>query len=681
MRSPARRAIRAALVLALGGTAAACAQILGADFGDYAATCTATDACDDQNPCTADACGAEGRCTHDPTSDGDAPATLQRAGDCIKAYCLGGLITAVDDDADVSDDGSTCTADACDKGRSVHTALPDDSPCAPGAATGRCSAGACVVECGEKLPPCDDGDRCTKDSCDAGAGRCVFAALPDQPIPGVKDAEGDCRRALCVGGKEVASAPADDDLPIVESPGCAQTSCSKGAPDVAPRPEGTACADGGGAVCDGAGRCVACLVEGDCVGLPPSNECRTRTCLAHTCGTDLVAANTAIVSQTIGDCRVVVCDGAGNTASAGDDSDLPNDGNDCRDHLCANGAPQTPPRAIGTKCGLGGAFVCDGLGACVGCLTGSDCPGVDDDCKTRTCVASTCGLEYTWNGTPLPDPKQIQGDCKRRTCDGQGGTKDVVLNSDLPVDGNECTKDACTVGSPSNTPVAMDTLCAGGYCDGQSSCVGCNKASQCPAAPLCSAAVCNNHACATALVAKDTVAPLASQTPGDCKDVVCDGLGAATTKPNVNDLPSDSNACTSDTCSAQGTPTFTPRAPKYPCAQNGGKVCNGAGACVGCVDNADCTLPSTCGGGNPGTPNACGCTKKTCAQLGLTCGSAADGCGVGGTVACNDGVTNGNETDVDCGGGGGCSAKCGVGKACAGDSDCASAKCLGGICN
>ena len=69
MRSPARRAIRAALVLALGGTAAACAQILGADFGDYAATCTATDACDDQNPCTSDVCDKKVGCTY-PLDDG-----------------------------------------------------------------------------------------------------------------------------------------------------------------------------------------------------------------------------------------------------------------------------------------------------------------------------------------------------------------------------------------------------------------------------------------------------------------------------------------------------------------------------------------------------------------------------------------------------------------------------------
>src|SRR5437762_157484 len=42
--------------------------------------------------------------------------------------------------------------------------------------------------------------------------------------------------------------------------------------------------------------------------------------------------------------------------------------------------------------------------------------------------------------------------------------------------------------------------------------------------------------------------------------------------------------------------------------------------------------------------------------------------------ACGDGLKNGGETDVDCGGGGMC-APCGVGKRCAAASDCASTVC------
>src|SRR5262249_48104821 len=59
----------------------------------------------------------------------------------------------------------------------------------------------------------------------------------------------------------------------------------------------------------------------------------------------------------------------------------------------------------------------------------------------------------------------------------------------------------------------------------------------------------------------------------------------------------------------------------------------------------------TCGGG--GTPSVCGssCVPKTCAQLGINCGPAGDGCG--NMLAC--GTCTGNQT---CGGGG-VSGQCG----------------------
>ena len=44
---------------------------------------------------------------------------------------------------------------------------------------------------------------------------------------------------------------------------------------------------------------------------------------------------------------------------------------------------------------------------------------------------------------------------------------------------------------------------------------------------------------------------------------------------------------------------------------------------------------------------------------------------------CSDGITNGSETDVDCGG---TCPRCATGKTCASRSDCASARCDAGIC-
>lgn len=59
-----------------------------------------------------------------------------------------------------------------------------------------------------------------------------------------------------------------------------------------------------------------------------------------------------------------------------------------------------------------------------------------------------------------------------------------------------------------------------------------------------------------------------------------------------------------------------------------------------------CGANQTCGGGNPGTPGVCGCTKTTCAAQGKNCGEIPDGCG--GTLDC--GIC---QSDDDlCGGGG-----------------------------
>jgi hypothetical protein len=52
-----------------------------------------------------------------------------------------------------------------------------------------------------------------------------------------------------------------------------------------------------------------------------------------------------------------------------------------------------------------------------------------------------------------------------------------------------------------------------------------------------------------------------------------------------------------------------------------------------------------------------------------------DRCGV---PSCNDGVRNGGETDVDCGGP--CTGKCALGKGCSAKSDCASGDCVLGVC-
>jgi hypothetical protein len=380
-------------------------------------------------------------------------------------------------------------------------------------------------------------------------------------------------------------------------------------------------------------------------------------------------------AQASGDCKLVVCDGAGKQISVADPSDLPNDNNACTSDACNGMTPVNTGLPQGTSCGA--MLVCGDPAnpQCQGCNVASDCPGVDDECKARTCTIGVCGFSYTAVGTATA--AQSAGDCQKVVCDGNGATKSVADNGDKPVDGVECTDDVCSNGVPANPPSAIDTVCSGSkYCDGMGACVQCNTASECPQPPVCVNAVCSGHVCSTANVANGAIDPVASQTSGDCKVVQCDGAGATKVVSLDGDVPNDGNACTADSCS-MGATVFTPTASGTSCNVAPNKtVCDGATHCVQCVSNAQCMAPQTCAGG--GVANSCGGTPKTCAQLGLTCGSGADGCG--GTVNCNNGMKDGSETGVDCGGGGGCATKCGNGTACNAGTDCTSTFCADGVC-
>ncbi len=112
------------------------------------------------------------------------------------------------------------------------------------------------------------------------------------------------------------------------------------------------------------------------------------------------------------------------------------------------------------------------------------------------------------------------------------------------------------------------------------------------------------------------------------------------------------------------------------------------------------TLATTAGCGSNGQEGAPCCEESVC-SAGLSCvfGTcsaqlAADGAGchegndcssgvctdeLCAVAACDDGVHNGTEADLDCGGP--CSTKCGGGKLCKVDADCLHGKCLAGLCD
>jgi hypothetical protein len=126
--------------------------------------------------------------------------------------------------------------------------------------------------------------------------------------------------------------------------------------------------------------------------------------------------------------------------------------------------------------------------------------------------------------------------------------------------------------------------------------------------------------------------------------LVCDGMGncVGCTKPEQCPAAPEcqSHTCAQNVCGVQNVSAGS--------ACQGG-ICNGMGACVECLVNSDCT--------GAGTPV---CKNGMCVD------------------ACADGVMNGNETDVDCGGNE--CPECAAGKICDSDDDCSSNDCSGGLC-
>ncbi|MFH1530683.1 MAG: LamG-like jellyroll fold domain-containing protein [Pseudomonadota bacterium] len=186
--------------------------------------------CDDQNPCTNDAClPANGACQHLPGSGPCDDGNLCTTGDhCQASVCIPtGSVDCFD--------GNPCTADACLPSLGCKTsnldgiACDDQNLCTQG---DHCAGGACVS--GAALV-CDDGNGCTADTCHP-----VFSCQYQDLITPCDDGNPCTLTDQCQGGLCIGSAPKDCN----DGDPCTQDWCEPGfgckfAPD-----NGAACDDG-----------------------------------------------------------------------------------------------------------------------------------------------------------------------------------------------------------------------------------------------------------------------------------------------------------------------------------------------------------------------------------------------------------------------------------------------------
>src|SRR5262249_6476284 len=219
--------------------------------------------CNDNNPCTNDACNPATGCTHTNNTatcdDGNACTTQDTCAGCV---CVGAPALNCDD-------GKVCTADSCNPATgcqhaNVPGACDDGNACPPNHTSTR---GPCAA-----LPPlnCNDNNPCTTDSCDPATG-CKHVNNTGPCDDGNACTTNDtCSGGVCVGG---AAPNCDDGNPCTNdscnpATGCAHTNNS------APCNDGNSCT-----------QTDACQA-GACVGTNPvvctaSDQCHT----AGTCNT------------------------------------------------------------------------------------------------------------------------------------------------------------------------------------------------------------------------------------------------------------------------------------------------------------------------------------------------------------------------------------------------------------
>lgn len=215
----------------------------------------------------------------------------------------------------------------------------------------------------------------------------------------------------------------------------------------------------------------ACKTLADC---PSNNECGNYVCDAEVCIVPTpVEAGKLTTNNKRGDCARSICDGKGNAVVEIDDTDVPYDANDCTNDICANGVPSNPQAPTGTGCGTSPNVKCNTAGACVGCQDVSDC-GIDNKCSKWSCENKQCIRTLEIVGSVVDNANQ--GDCRAIVCNAVGEEEEVVVNFDIPSDGNDCTTDACTTeGLADHQPTSIDTPCGNcGLCAANGVCMACD---------------------------------------------------------------------------------------------------------------------------------------------------------------------------------------------------------------
>ncbi len=574
--------------------------------------CSTNDDCDDGNACTNDTCEAGGVCSN---ADNYNPAT----------HCC----NPANGDLTPLEDGNDCTTGVCDPLTGDVTQDPlDEGTICGGPPSGECDA----------QDTCDGLGNCVDRFADAGAA-CGDPNETECDLADTCDGTGICQSNLQPAGTTCGD-PTDTDCDAADTcdgaGGCQDNIAPSGA--TCGDPTDTDCDDPD--TCDGAGTCLTNLKPADFpCGDPIGNQCdNPDTCDgAGTCEPNYVTAGTACGNPGDTECdNPDSCDGGGacQVNHELDGTLCTDDGNECREDVCAAGVCSHPLTDAGTPCGdpteteCDKADTCDGNGTCADNLepTGVACgdPTSTDCDRADTCDGGgTCLDNIEPAGVSCGDPTDT--DCDNPdTCDGLGTCLANVAPPGLPCGnpiGNQCDNpDTCDgAGVCESNFVEVGTACGNPndtVCDNPDSCDGagtCDPNRE-PDGTLCAddGNDCRDDVCLSGVCShplSEVGTPCGDQTETDCNLAdTCDGAG--TCVPNLllagtlcGD-PSETECTLPDTCNGSGA-----------CLPN--NLPNG----TACGEDSFCITGATCLGGlcSGGTPTDCSdglpCTTDTCNEL------------------------------------------------------------------
>ena len=279
----------------------------------------------------------------------------------------------------------------------------------------------------------------------------------------------------CPGGAMECSAT----MPCSEqASACVANTCDNGCCGTEKTAAETACTDSSGRVCDGDGHCVACVQQGDC-------PAQSTVCLVNACSGNACSTTNAPKSTTCNDGNGKLCDGNGKCAACLATTDCPVPTTLCVIAACTSEACTTSNATLGTTCTDSSGAFCDGNGKCVQCNTTADC-AAPLGCVMNKCVPASCsdsvkdGNETDVDcGGPVCGQCgaglmcSVNADCTSGYC--KAGVCAVASCTDQVQDGNETDVDcggSCTAKCADGKHCGVAGDCANNDCFG-GVCISC----------------------------------------------------------------------------------------------------------------------------------------------------------------------------------------------------------------